>query len=185
MLSDEIKCRSVPFGVRHLNRIAWIALGSNLGNPYRRCCRAVERLQHHPGLRLLAKSPFYKTEPVGPVRGQPWYINGVVAVETGLGPHALMRLLLRIESSLGRNRTHEVRWGARRMDLDLLFFGNRILKSPDLTLPHPQMHKRGFVLRPLADLSPTWVDPVCGKTVDTLLQEVDDTSLVTLWSDGR
>lgn len=171
--------------INHPNRIAWIGLGSNLGNPLMACCRAVERLRSHPGLRLVAKSPFYWTQPVGPVPGQPWFINGVVAVETCMGPQALLRLLFEIEFSLGRRRAGVIRWGPRRMDLDLLLHGDRVIRTADLTLPHSQLHKRRFVLQPFFDVAPDWVHPVYGKTIDTMLQEVDDTCQVTRWSEGR
>ncbi|MBF0439165.1 MAG: 2-amino-4-hydroxy-6-hydroxymethyldihydropteridine diphosphokinase [Magnetococcales bacterium] len=165
--------------------MAWIGLGSNLGNSWGLCSQAIERLKGHPQLHLVTQSPFYRTQPVGPVRGQRWFLNGVVAVETRLGSQALLRLLGRIEASLGRDRRREIRWGPRRMDLDLLFHGDRVVSTPKLILPHPRLHKRRFVLQPLADVVPTWVHPIFGKTIDTLLQEVDDKSLVTQWPDGR
>ncbi|MBF0128000.1 MAG: 2-amino-4-hydroxy-6-hydroxymethyldihydropteridine diphosphokinase [Magnetococcales bacterium] len=167
------------------HRVAWIGVGGNLGNALRVCGRAVERLGDHAGVRLVARSRFYRTEPVGPVRHQPWYVNGVVGVETWYGPHALLRILARIETSFGRERGGELRWGPRPLDLDLLLHGNRVLRSTDLILPHPRLHLRRFVLQPLWEVAPALVHPVFGKTVDTMLREVDDTGQAIPWSDGR
>ncbi|MBF0448682.1 MAG: 2-amino-4-hydroxy-6-hydroxymethyldihydropteridine diphosphokinase [Magnetococcales bacterium] len=157
---------------------AWIAIGTNQGNASALYRRAVERLRHHPrGIRLIGQSSLYRTEPVGSVR-QPWFVNGVVLVETRCGPKALLRTLHRIEASFGRNRDREQRWGPRRLDLDLLFYGKRIVRHKTLKIPHPSLHLRRFVLAPLAELSPHLLHPVLGKTVDIMLQCVDDTARV-------
>jgi 2-amino-4-hydroxy-6-hydroxymethyldihydropteridine diphosphokinase len=161
-------------------RLAWIAIGTNQGNPQRIYKQAVQRLKHHPmGIRVAAESPLYRTEPVGMVC-QPWYINGVVVVETQWGPKTLLRVLRRIEAAFGRNRRREKRWGPRRLDLDILFHGERIIHSKFLELPHPRLHLRRFVLTPLAQVSPDFLHPIIGKTVDMLLQDVDDTARVEL-----
>ncbi len=157
--------------------VSWIGVGANRGSALLTCRRAVARLSHRASLRLVAQSAFYRTEPVGPVR-QSWYINGVVGVASWMGPRALLRLLHRVEADFGRHRHRETRWGPRCLDLDLLFHGDRILRCRDLCLPHPRLHQRRFVLRPLADVAPHLVHPLFGKTVDTLLQEVDDTARV-------
>ncbi len=160
------------------NNLAWIAVGSNQGNSIAIYEKAVERLRRHPrGISVVAESPLYRTEPVGNI-SQPWFINGVVVVKTGLGPHALLRTLRRLELVFGRNRTKERRWGPRRLDLDLLFYGERVMHSKSLVLPHPGLHLRRFVLTPLAQVSPGLIHPKIGKTVDMLLQDVDDTARV-------
>lgn len=141
------------------------------------CQRAILRLRTQPRVRTLVQSTFYRTEPVGPVR-QPWYINGVVGIQSNLGPKALLGLLHRIEAGFGRRRRQEKRWGPRRLDLDLLFHGNRVIRSRFLHVPHPRLHQRRFVLRPLADVAPDLIHPLFGKTVDRMLQEVDDTAQV-------
>lgn len=169
---------------RWMSDLFWIGIGSNRGNALRTCRRVVARLRAHALLRVVAQSPFYRTEPVGLIR-QPWYINGVVGVESRLGPRALLRLLHRMESAFGRNRRREKRWGPRRLDLDLLFHGSRVIHCRDLLLPHPRLHHRRFVLRPLADVAPDWIHPLFGKTVDILLREVDDTARVEpVWECG-
>jgi 2-amino-4-hydroxy-6-hydroxymethyldihydropteridine diphosphokinase len=160
-----------------MSDLFWIGVGSNQGNALSNCRRAVARLRAHPLLRVVGQSPFYRTEPIGPVR-QSWYINGVVGLESAMGPQGLLRLLHRLESGFGRDRRREKRWGPRRLDLDLLCQGDRIVRCRDLSLPHPRLHQRRFVLRPLADLAPDWIHPLLGKTVDILLREVDDTARV-------
>jgi 2-amino-4-hydroxy-6-hydroxymethyldihydropteridine diphosphokinase len=127
------------------------------------------------GVELLAQSSPYRTQPVSTVR-QPWFINGVVVVKTVWGPKTLLRILHGIETSFGRNRCREQRWGPRRLDLDLLFYGERIIRSKSLELPHPRLHLRRFVLTPLAEVSPGLLHPIIGKTVDILLRDVDDAS---------
>ncbi|MBF0160856.1 MAG: 2-amino-4-hydroxy-6-hydroxymethyldihydropteridine diphosphokinase [Magnetococcales bacterium] len=160
-----------------LATLAWIGVGSNQGNILSVCRRAVARLGGHPGVRVLCQSPLYRTEPVGPVR-QPWYVNGVVGVQSRMGPQALLRLLHRMERSFGRDRRREKPWGPRPLDLDLLLYGDRVVRRSLLHLPHPHLHQRRFVLRPLADVAPTLRHPVFGKTVDSMLQEVDDAARV-------
>lgn len=160
------------------SNFAWIAIGSNQGNSLAIYKEAVVRLGNHPmGLRLVAQSSAYRTQPVGPVR-QPWFVNGVVQIESRWGPQTLMRILQRIEAGFGRNRQREKRWGPRRLDLDLLFCGQRIIRRPELKIPHPQLHLRRFVLVPLAEISPALVHPIIGKTVDMLLRDVDDVARV-------
>ena len=165
--------------------MAYIGLGANLGNPLISLRKADQYLQgHHPYIRVVARSPFYRTEPVGPIR-QSWYVNGVIVLESRMGPRALLRLLHHLEARCGRDRRQERRWGPRPLDLDLLFYGSRVVHSRDLSLPHPRLHQRCFVLRPLADVAPDFVHPVFGKTVDTMLQEVDDDSSVERLFVGR
>jgi 2-amino-4-hydroxy-6-hydroxymethyldihydropteridine diphosphokinase len=158
--------------------LAWIAIGTNQGNAQALYQRAIQRLGNHPrGMRLLGQSSAYRTEPVGMVR-QPWFINGVVLVETSYGPKTILRVLHRIETSFGRNRSREKRWGPRRLDLDLLFYEQRVIRTKNLILPHPSLHLRRFVLTPLAQLSPNLFHPMFGKTVDILLRDVDDAARV-------
>ncbi|MEO5346902.1 MAG: 2-amino-4-hydroxy-6-hydroxymethyldihydropteridine diphosphokinase [Magnetococcus sp. YQC-9] len=158
--------------------IAWIGLGGNRSATIRQMQRALTRLALHPGIRLLAISPLYRTEPVGPIRHQPWFFNAVAILDYRHGPCSLLRLLQRIEADSGRDRQREIRWGPRPLDLDLLFFGSRRIRSKRLNLPHPRLHLRRFVLQPCADLAPGWIHPVCGKTIDRLLDEVDDTARI-------
>lgn len=123
---------------------------------------------------LERRSHFYKTAPVGPP--QPDYINACITVETTLSARSLLRRLLAIENQFGRVRT--LRWGARSLDLDLLLFGDYITDSPGLTIPHPRMHERPFVLVPLMDVAPLWPHPVLHKRVEQLLAQHTDSGSV-------
>jgi 2-amino-4-hydroxy-6-hydroxymethyldihydropteridine diphosphokinase len=101
---------------------------------------------------------------------QDWFVNGVVSLETSMDPRELLDFLLSIERKMGRVR--EAKWGPRTIDLDILFYGNQILKETDLQVPHPRLHERRFVLIPLKDVAPDLVHPVLGKTVSEILAEL-------------
>ena len=145
-----------------------IALGGNLGNTQQILFEAVKAIDSSAGISVLAESPLYRTAPVGPP--QPDYLNACILVDTTLSPRALLDQLLAIENQFGRVRTQ--RWGARSLDLDLLFFGEQVIEFPHLTVPHPRLHERAFVLVPLADISPDWPHPIFGKTISQLLTQL-------------
>ena len=128
-------------------------------------------LAAQPGIELVGVSPLRETEPWGPVE-QPAYLNGAVALDTELDPRDLLDVLLDVEQSLGRDRSTEVRFGPRTLDLDLLVHGDLVRDEPGLTLPHPRLHERRFALEPLADLDPELVVPGRG-TVGELLASLD------------
>ncbi|WP_049757515.1 2-amino-4-hydroxy-6-hydroxymethyldihydropteridine diphosphokinase [Magnetococcus marinus] len=151
---------------------AQIGLGANLGEPLRNCQQALLMLDKQPHVTVTACSSWYRTEPLGPQ--QPDYINGAATLTTTLSPLALLALLLDVEQQMGRDRHREQRWGPRALDLDLLFYADLLLDHPQLILPHPQLHLRRFVLQPLGEIIPTKRHPKLGKTVDTLLSEVED-----------
>ncbi|MBF0177907.1 MAG: 2-amino-4-hydroxy-6-hydroxymethyldihydropteridine diphosphokinase [Magnetococcales bacterium] len=156
-------------------RTAWVGFGANLGRPARTWRCVVDAVLRSRSLRLLGISPLYLTEPLSPI-AQPWYTNAVFAVASRLEPVPLVLFLRRLERRLGRRRGVERRWGPRKVDLDLLIFGKRVLRNHRLILPHPRMHERRFVLQPLADLNGALQHPVWCKTIDKLLKEVDDPS---------
>lgn len=127
----------------------YLGLGSNLGDRLANLGRAVELLAAEPGLRVLRSSRVYETEPVGGPP-QPAYLNAVLEIETELDPRGLLEACRRVEDALGRVRAE--RFGPRTIDVDVLTFGKERVAEPDLEIPHPRMHERGFVLVPLAEL---------------------------------
>jgi 2-amino-4-hydroxy-6-hydroxymethyldihydropteridine diphosphokinase len=138
---------------------AFIGLGSNLAHPRRQLARALARLDALDGLRVLAVSPNYATAPIGGAP-QPDYVNAVALVETTLSPRALLARLHSIERRQRRRRDASTpRNAPRTIDLDLLLYGARRIRSPQLAVPHPRMHERAFVLRPLTDVMPTVTIP--------------------------
>ena len=142
-----------------------IALGSNLGNSQQIVLDAVKMIANYPQIKLVACSHWHQTKPIGPP--QPDYINGCIIVNTTISPEKLLQILLEIEQQFGRERT--IRWGARTLDLDIILYDNLILNSPQLQIPHPRMRERAFVLVPLAQIAPNWIEPVTQATVSQLL----------------
>ena len=146
---------------------AYLAIGSNLGDRARACYASVQKLSAHPQITVTALSELVETAPVGGPTWSPPFLNGAVAIETTLGAHALIKELSAIEDFIGRQRLE--RWGPRTIDLDLLLFGDRILSSDDLIVPHPMMHERRFVLEPLAQIAPHAMHPALQMTIRGLL----------------
>ncbi len=155
---------------------AYIGLGSNLGDPRDAITSAIRTLSTLPESTVDARSSLYLSKPVGPPN-QPDYVNAVVALGTTLSAHALLDHLQAIEHRHGRVRGE--RWGARTLDLDLLLYGETTLHDARLTLPHPEMHRRGFVLAPLVEIAPHRTIPGKGA-VATLLANLDTRDLVVL-----
>ena len=148
--------------------LIYLAVGSNLGDRKKNIEAAEQKLKKNPKVKFLRASPIYETEPVG---GSPQekYLNAVWEIETGLSPNELLRELLSIEESLGRKR--EIKNGPRTIDLDILFYNDLIMNGDHLTIPHPRLRDRWFVLKPLWDLRSDLVHPVFGKSVCELLDE--------------
>ncbi|MDR3203997.1 MAG: 2-amino-4-hydroxy-6-hydroxymethyldihydropteridine diphosphokinase [Deltaproteobacteria bacterium] len=152
-----------------------IGLGANLGDPESALERAINLLRLNSNLTVTALSSTWLTEPVGGPSGQNWYFNRVVMLSTDLIPLQLLAILMEIESQLGRIRRE--RWGPRLIDLDLLFRNQDTLDSPELTLPHPRLHERAFMLFPLREVCPEWVHPIFGLNVGELLLRLPPSTL--------
>jgi 2-amino-4-hydroxy-6-hydroxymethyldihydropteridine diphosphokinase len=150
-----------------VTEIAYLSLGSNLGDRAANLREALAQL--HSAGHLVAVSAFYETQPVD-VPDQPWFLNCVAAIATGLTPRELLALVLQIETSMGRLRMSAK--GPRKIDIDIVLFADRIVDEPRLKIPHPAMHQRRFVLEPLAEIAPEAWHPALGKTGRELLAEL-------------
>jgi 2-amino-4-hydroxy-6-hydroxymethyldihydropteridine diphosphokinase len=153
---------------------AYVAAGSNLGDRWARMAQAARALRAAPGVAVVRASRVWDTAPLGPP--QPRYLNGVLELETGRTPASLLGLLLEVERSAGRVR--QARWGPRTLDLDLLLAGHWIVHRPGLTVPHPGIASRRFVLAPLAELHPELVVPGTGTSVAQLLEDAPPLDVV-------
>jgi len=148
-----------------MKKLVYLSLGSNLGDRERYLREAISRLRDLGVIKQV--STFYETQPVEVQTDQPWFLNCVLATETELEPLEFLGRMLAVEQSMGRMRTEPK--GPRTIDIDILFFGNDILDTPELTVPHPAMHQRRFVLEPLAEIAATLTHPVLKRTVRELL----------------
>jgi len=149
---------------------ALLALGGNLGDVRATFERAIAMLCADGAVRLVARSSDYRTPPWG-VTDQPAFINAVIIVATSLEPHALLTRVQNVEAALGRDRTKERRWGPRPIDIDILAYDDIVLREPDLTLPHPRLFERAFVLLPLAEIAADRV--IAGQRVGDVLAGAD------------
>ena len=147
--------------------IVYIGIGSNLGDRHRNCLRAIELLRQN-GLFITKQSSMHETEPWG-VTEQPEFVNMTVETETVLAPIELLKMLKKIEKDMGRQDT--IKWGPRIIDLDILLYDNIILKTDSLTIPHPLMHEREFVLGPLSEIAGDFIHPVLKKSIADLFKE--------------
>jgi 2-amino-4-hydroxy-6-hydroxymethyldihydropteridine diphosphokinase len=162
---------------------AFIGIGSNLGDRAANYREAIQRIAQIPQTRVVRQSSIYETEPVGDLKGA--FLNGVVEVETELGAEALMRRLLTIERVMGRKRVRgrkpaRGKYRPRIIDLDLLFFNKETIETRTLSVPHPRLQERLFVLAPMSELAPTLIHPKLNKSISELMATLKSPYRVTL-----
>lgn len=155
-------------------KMVYISLGSNVGDREQQIAAAIQALGAK-GIGIVRQSSIYSTEPVD-VATQSWFLNCVLEAETDLMPRQLLRVFHEIENELGRK--HTVRRGPRVIDLDILLYGSSVIRTPELEVPHPRMNQRRFVLVPLAEIAPALRHPIENKSVEELLAETEDRSVV-------
>ena len=153
---------------------AYIGIGSNLGDKLDNCRKSIKMTGRMPDTTVTARSRFYRSEPVG-VEDQDWYINGVISLSSGLSARDLLKNLLDIERAMGRER--KKKWDSRTIDLDILLYGQEVIREKGLTVPHPLMHLRRFVLEPMVQLAPDLIHPVLDKSMAGLLEDFKEQGL--------
>jgi 2-amino-4-hydroxy-6-hydroxymethyldihydropteridine diphosphokinase len=156
----------------------YIGIGSNLGDRRANTIEAIGRVKELPTTKVVRSSSLYESEPLGDAKT--WFVNSVIELETELQPAQLLKQLQAIEQAMGRKRVKGKRWGSRIIDLDILLVDQDVVAKRSLKIPHPEMHKRRFVLLPLAELAPHVIHPQLGHSVSTLLATVKDPKRVTL-----
>ena len=154
----------------------FLSIGSNIDDPLKNCLGLIEFLKNHSDISLKKCSSFYRTEPVG-YKTQEWFINLCAGVSTSLDPFALLNKCKEIEKALGREKS-SIRWGPRTIDIDILFYDDLIFSSDELTIPHPLLHTRRFVLVPLNEIAGNFMHPVLRKNVAELFAELNDNAVV-------
>ncbi len=151
---------------------AYIAVGANLGDRHANISRAIENLRQTPGIQITKVSSLIENPAIGGPADSPPFLNGAIEIETSLGARELLVQLLTIEKKMGRVRREK--WGPRSIDLDVLLYGNQVIESKVLTVPHPLMHERKFVLNPLAEIAPDAIHPRFQKSIARLLAELNN-----------
>jgi len=172
--------------MREGGEIVYVALGANLGDREGSFEAAIEAIEKDSDLSLLRASSVFETAPVGPA-GQDFYLNAVVELRVWLNPLAFLTRLHAIERAMGRDRREEhTRWGPRKLDLDILFFGDRQIETPELVIPHARAHERNFVMAPMAEIAPGLKHPRLGISIAEIAGTLPELGAAYVWSDrGR
>ncbi len=160
--------------------IAFLSLGSNIGDRVSAIQQAVNFLSGDNSIEIVATSSFYETEPWGK-KNQDWFVNAVIAIRTSLSPVELLRVCQNVEEKLGRKRQNEEHWGKRPIDIDILFYDDIVFANEILTIPHKYVHMRAFALVPMLEIKANYVHPVLNKTISELHEELEDPEDVFLY----
>jgi 2-amino-4-hydroxy-6-hydroxymethyldihydropteridine diphosphokinase len=152
--------------------VVYLSIGSNSGNRYNNFRYGIDQVARDKSTSLITQSVLYETEPVG-YENQDWFLNAAIKIDTMLKPFDLLGWLKIIEADCGRD-FNQIRFGPRTLDLDILLYEDHVINSANLVIPHPRMHERRFVLKPLCDIDPTIVHPVLKKSVARLLEDLGD-----------
>jgi 2-amino-4-hydroxy-6-hydroxymethyldihydropteridine diphosphokinase len=171
--------RCHPERIRSTMAIVYLGLGSNVGDRYQNLKQSLELISDRSDIMLL--SSVYETEPVG-FAAQPLFLNAVCCASTRLSPHELLTTIKAIEAKLGRRRSFPN--APRPIDIDILFYDNELINNPDLTIPHPRLAQRAFVLIPLVEINPDFIYPQTRKTVTELLSSIDNPQGVRKWAEA-
>jgi len=159
-----------------------LGLGSNLGNREKNLRNALREISQI--VVIKKRSSIYETTPVG-YKEQGLFLNMVISIETDLDPTELVVKLQKIEHKMGRNRSKEIFWGPREIDIDILLYKNEIIREKNLKIPHPEMHKRKFVLIPLEEIAPDIIHPKLKKSIKELCEKLKNSEKVTLWTNKK
>ncbi len=160
--------------------IVYLSLGSNLGDRISNIQQAVNFLTNDSSIKVLKTSSFYETEPWGGV-SKNWFANAVIRIETNLTPVELLKITQNIEAKLGRDRSKEIRWGERSLDIDILFYDDLVFQNEILTIPHKELHKRAFVLVPMLEIAENFVHPVFKKNMLELHEALENPEEIYLY----
>lgn len=160
--------------------IVYLCLGSNKGDRVGYVQQATSLLGASDGIKIVRTSSFYETQP-WLEQDVTWFVNAIVEVKTSLSPQELLSVCSRIEKQLGRDRNAEGHYGARTIDIDILFYGNDIINEPDLVVPHKFFHQRAFALVPMLEINPEFIHPELAKSVTDLYDELENPEMVYLY----
>lgn len=163
------------------NIVCFIGIGSNVADPVSNCLESIDRIAAFTRSNIAKQSSLYRTEPVGKA-DQSWFVNCVIEIETQHKASSLLEILQKIENDMGRVRKE--RWGPRTIDLDILLYGQEIIAEDNLIIPHPELHKRRFVLVPMCEIAPYAIHPSYGVSMMGLLSRLEDLSTVELITMG-
>ena len=164
--------------------LAYLGLGSNLGDRVGFVQQATSLLSGDDNIKVVSTSSFYETEP-WQFKSDNWFVNAVIVISTSYQPEELLKVCQRIEKQLGRKRDEESGYNDRTIDIDILFYDDKVIDEHengiDLTIPHPRVHQRAFMLVPMLEVAPSYVHPVLKKTISDIYDEVDDPEVVVLY----